>query len=115
MGGAGGQHLVMQQLGRAQHTAPFQSPRLPKAGDSLQQSWYDHSAHSMSACTHSVLPNPTCCQKDAISSSTNSRPPMGAEKATATPIAAPAVTKSRLSLGFCGEQERKISGNSYRQ
>lgn len=27
---------------------------------------------------------------------------MGAEKATATPIAAPAVTKSRLSLGFCG-------------
>lgn len=26
---------------------------------------------------------------------------MGAENATATPMAAPAVTKSRLSFGFC--------------
>mmetsp|Transcript_6168 Transcript_6168/g.24983 ORF Transcript_6168/g.24983 Transcript_6168/m.24983 type:complete len:382 (+) Transcript_6168:1464-2609(+) len=39
-------------------------------------------------------------QCDATSSYANSKPPMGAPNAVATPHAAPAVTKSRLSLSF---------------
>jgi hypothetical protein len=39
-------------------------------------------------------------QCEATSSYANNRPPMGAPKAVATPHAAPAVTKSRLSLSF---------------
>jgi hypothetical protein len=41
-----------------------------------------------------------CCQKLATSSNANSRPPIGALNAAATPAATPAVTKSRLSLGL---------------
>mmetsp|Transcript_6519 Transcript_6519/g.19661 ORF Transcript_6519/g.19661 Transcript_6519/m.19661 type:complete len:270 (+) Transcript_6519:484-1293(+) len=40
------------------------------------------------------------CQKLAISSNANSRPPIGVPKATATPAATPAVMKSLLSLEF---------------
>ena len=41
-----------------------------------------------------------CCQKLASSSNMNSSPPTGALNAVATPTAAPAVTKLRLSVGF---------------
>ena len=36
------------------------------------------------------------CQKEAISSSTNNRPPTGAEKAVATPVAAPGGREGRV-------------------
>lgn len=46
-----------------------------------------------------------CCQNDATSSNANSSPPIGALKAVATPTATPAVTKSRLSLGFLNRRK----------
>mmetsp|Transcript_18404 Transcript_18404/g.39566 ORF Transcript_18404/g.39566 Transcript_18404/m.39566 type:complete len:302 (-) Transcript_18404:724-1629(-) len=49
-----------------------------------------------------------CCQKLATSSNANSRPPMGALKAAATPTDTPAVTKSRLSLGLRKRLNRPV-------
>mmetsp|Transcript_2266 Transcript_2266/g.5761 ORF Transcript_2266/g.5761 Transcript_2266/m.5761 type:complete len:300 (+) Transcript_2266:225-1124(+) len=49
-----------------------------------------------------------CCQNDATSSNANSRPPMGALNAVATPTDTPAVTKSRLSLGLRKRRNRPV-------
>eukprot|EP00955_Chlamydomonas_euryale_P054249 355754-Chlamydomonas_euryale.AAC.11 len=81
-------------------TSSSNHPKLPEPSSHLPADLDTFSASVAIMQAKKTCQPRLCCQKLATSSNANSRPPMGALNAAATPTDTPAVTKSRLSLGL---------------